>query len=256
MKMHFLSGGRLRMRKAIYLPSAERSETFELPVPSVLLRHAQGNVLFDTGCHPSVATSPADAEARWGSLIRVMTPIMAANDNVLRGLASLGLTPNDIDVVVCSHLHPDHCGCNAFFKRATLIVHARELAAARAPGAEAQGYLPVDWDYPLRTDAIEGERDVFGDGRIVLLPLPGHTPGTMGALVRLERTGEFLLAADTVSLRETLDQGVIPKNTWNAEALSKSLAEVRAIAARGATVICGHDDRQWQTLRKGADAYE
>ena len=53
MKMHLLCGGRLRMRRNVYLPTADRSETFELPVPSVLLRHPQGNVLFDTGCHPA-----------------------------------------------------------------------------------------------------------------------------------------------------------------------------------------------------------
>ncbi len=78
----------------------------------------------------------------------------------------------------------------------------------------------------------------------------------MGALVALERDGQFLLASDTVSLRSSLDTGVLPRNTWNAEALLKSWDEVRRIEARGATVICGHDDAQWQTLRKGADAYE
>ena len=48
----------------------------------------------------------------------------------------------------------------------------------------------------------------------------------------------------------------MPRNTWNADALAKSLAEIKRIEARGATVLCGHDDRQWQTLRKGADAYD
>lgn len=253
MKMHMLTGGRLRLRKNIYFPSADRSETIDLPASSVLLRHPQGNALFDTGCHPDIATN---AEARWGSLTRVMTPVMGNNDNVIAGLNGVGLTPDDIDIVICSHLHPDHCGCNVFFKRATLIVHARELEAARAPGAEAQAYLPIEWDHPMRTDAIDGERDVFGDGRLVLLPLPGHTPGTIGALVELERDGPFLLASDTVSLRETLDEDLIPRNTWNADALVKSLAEIKHLAARGATVLCGHDDRQWQTLRKEAEAYE
>jgi N-acyl homoserine lactone hydrolase len=254
MKLHLLSGGRLRMRKSIFLPAADRAETIDLPVPSALLRHPQGNVLFDTGCHPSVVT---DAEARWGSLARLMTPVMTADDNVLSGLACLGLQPDDIDVVICSHLHPDHCGCNAFFKRATVIMHAREIEAARAPGAQAQGYLAAEWDLPMRIDAVSGaDRDLFGDERVVLLHLPGHTPGSMSALIQLDGSGTMLLASDTVSLRETLDQGVIPKNTWNVEALEKSLAEIRRIAADGTTVICGHDDRQWQTLRKGADAYD
>jgi hypothetical protein len=59
-----------------------------------------------------------------------------------------------------------------------------------------------------------------------------------------------------VAIRATLDRDVIPRNTWNAEALAKSLAEVRRIEAGGATVVCSHDDGQWQGLRKGADAYD
>jgi N-acyl homoserine lactone hydrolase len=253
MKMHILSGGRVRIRKSIYLPEADRSETIELPVPCVLLCHAQGNVLFDTGCHPSVAEN---AEARWGSIAKLMVPIMAPGDHVIAGLAGIGLTPDDIDVVVCSHLHPDHCGCNAFFKGATFVIHAREVAAARAPEAETAGYLPAEWDHPMPMDLIEGERDLFGDGRIVLIPLPGHTPGTTSALVALDRGGAYLLASDTVSLRATLDQGIVPRNTWNADALVKSLAEVKRIEQRGATVICGHDAAQWASLSKGADAYD
>jgi N-acyl homoserine lactone hydrolase len=253
MKMHLLSCGRLRIRKSIFLPAAERGETIELPVSSALLRHGQANVLFDTGCHPAV---PQDPEGRWGGLAKVMVPIMQPGEHVLTGLAGLGLAPDDIDVVVNSHLHSDHCGCNAFFRKATFLVHTDELAAARASGSEASGYLAADWDQPMPVDEIAGQRDVFGDGRIVLLPLPGHTPGSLGVLARLDRSGTFMLAGDTVSLRETLDTGIVPRNTWNADALVKSLAEVRRIEVAGATVLCGHDARQWAGLRKGADAYD
>ena len=253
MKMHLLPCGRLKMRKSIFLPAAERSETIELPVSSALLRHDQANVLFDTGCHPAV---PEDPEGRWGGLAKLMIPIMQPGEHVLTGLAGLGLKPDDIDVVINSHLHPDHCGCNAFFRKATFICHADELAAARAPGSEASGYLAAEWDQAMPTDAITGQRDVFGDGRIVLLPLPGHTPGSIGALAQLDRSGTFLLAGDTVSLRETLDTGIIPRNTWNADMLSRSLDEVRRIEASGATILCSHDAQQWDSLRKGLDAYE
>ena len=64
--------------------------------------------------------------------------------------------------------------------------------------------------------------------------MPGHTPGTTGALVVLENSGMFFLASDTVSLRATIDTGIIPRNTWNAEALKKSLAEVDRIEKSGA----------------------
>ena len=251
MRMHALSGGRVRMRKSVFVPDADRSETIELPVACFLLRHAQGNVLFDTGCHPSVPDDPA---ARWGGLARFMTPIMQPGDNVLTALSCAGLSPDDIDVVICSHLHPDHCGCNAFFKRASVIVHASEIVAARAPNAEAMGYIAADWDFGT-FDQLAGQRDVFGDGRIVLVELPGHTPGSIGALVTLEQSGTFLLAADTVSLRTTLDTGVVPRNIQNPDAFLKSLQEIRRIEARGATVLCGHDAAQWDTLRKGAEFY-
>jgi len=253
MKMHFLSGGRLRMRKNIFLPSAERGETIELPVSSALMRHGQANVLFDTGCHPSVAEN---AEARWGGLAKLMTPIMQPGEHVLSGLAALGLAPADIDVVINSHLHPDHCGCNEFFRKATFLVHAEEVVAARAPNSEAAGYLLADWDQPMPVDEVAGQRDVFGDGRIVLLPLPGHTPGSMGALAQLDRSGTFLLAGDTVSLRETLDTDTVPRNTWNGEVLLKSWAEIRRIEATGATIVCSHDLDQWSALRKGAEFYD
>jgi N-acyl homoserine lactone hydrolase len=253
MKMHLLPCGRLRMRKSIFLPAAERSETIEIPVSSALLRHRQANVLFDTGCHPAVPDNPA---ARWGGLAKLMVPIMQPGEHVLTGLASLGLQPDDIDVVINSHLHPDHCGCNAFFRKATFLIHGDELAAARAPGSETAGYLAAEWEQPMPVDAVDGQRDVFSDGRIVLVPLPGHTPGSIGALARLDRSGTFLLAGDTVSLRETLDTGIIPRNTWNGEALAKSLQEVRKIEASGATILCSHDARQWDSMRKGADAYD
>lgn len=253
MRLNFLSGGRLRMRKSVFLAGVDRSETFEIPVVSALLRHRQGNVLFDTGCHPSVVQ---DAAGRWGGLAKVMKPVMAADDHVVASLGGLGLAADDIDVVVCSHLHPDHCGCNVFFQKATVIVHADEIVAAKASDAGAMGYVTLDWDQPNPTDAISGQRDIFGDGRITLLPLPGHTPGSIAALATLDRDGAFLLASDTVSLRESLDRDIAPRNTWNADKLLASFAEVRRIERSGATVVCGHDDAQWASLRKGAHGYE
>jgi len=253
MRLNFLPAGRLRMKRSVYVPGADRSELFDLPVSSALIRHRQGNVLFDTGCHPSVVDH---AEQRWGSLAKVMKPVMSAQDTLLPSLACVGLEPDDIDVVVNSHLHTDHCGCNEFFRKATILLHAKELEAASSENAEAAGYLRVDWDNGQPIETIAAERDLFGDGAVVMVPLPGHTPGTLGALVNLDRDGQFLLASDAVSLRQSLDRDTAPRNTWNAEALLKSFEEVRRIEKSGATDICGHDDAQWQSLRKGGAGYE
>ena len=253
MRMHVLSGGRLRMKRRVYIPEAGKDETLDLPVACFLLRHPQGNVLFDTGCHPDTATDP---EGRWGGMAKMMTLVSPASENLIAGLAALGVGADDIDVVVNSHFHTDHCGCNAFFRRATIVCHARELAAASAPEAVKAGFVEADWKHPNRFDTFEGQRDLFGDGRIVVLPLPGHTPGMSGALVALPRSGRFLLASDAAALRVNLEREQNPKQTWDTERALASLQEIRRIEAGGATVIFGHDLAQWEALDKGAHAYD
>jgi N-acyl homoserine lactone hydrolase len=252
MKMHILNGGHLRMRRSVYLPTEDRSQTIDLPVSCVLLRHPQGNVLFDTGCHPDTMV---DAAPRWGSMARALIPIGRPEDNVIDSLAALGLVPDDIDVVVNSHFHPDHCGCNCFFRRATVFCHIRELEAARAAGAVEQGYLPTEWDHPMLMRTIDVANDIFGDGRITLLPLPGHTPGTIGALITLDRDGAFLLTADAMPLRENLERELLPRNTLDVDAAGRSMQEILRLQRSGAKIIFGHDANQWLELRKGADAY-
>jgi len=252
MKMHVLSGGRLRMRRGIYYPGAAREETIEMPVSCTLLKHPQGLVLFDTGCHPSVVT---DAEGRWGSLARFMTPIFSEQDSLISQLPLAGVAPTDIDVVLCSHLHPDHCGCNVFFPNATVIAQVQEVAAARAENAASQGYLAVEWEPPNRLEQVDGERDLFGDGRITLLPMPGHTPGMMVAHVVLDRDGAFVLASDAAAVRAHLDERYAPKNTWNIEFAMASIEAIERLQQAGATVVFGHDAEQWAGLRTGAEFY-
>jgi N-acyl homoserine lactone hydrolase len=253
MKLHFLAGGRLRMRRSIYVPGAGKEETIELPVHSALIRHSQANVLFDTGCSPQAASDP---EGRWGGLERVMTPIFKAEETVVRQLGVVGLGPDDIDMVICSHLHPDHCGCNEHFRRATILCHSAELEAARAEGAEQRGYLPKEWDQPQGFTTFDGQQDVFGDGRVVLVPLPGHTPGSTVARIGLDKDGTFVLASDAAPLQAGIESGVPPKNTWNMDMAGAALAELKRLRDKGETVVSAHDDEQWKELRKTVEYYE
>ncbi|MFN0263725.1 N-acyl homoserine lactonase family protein [Tepidamorphus sp. 3E244] len=250
--MHFLDGGRLRMRRKIFVPGAEKDESIELPVISTLFRHGRGNVLFDTGCHPSVNT---DAEARWGGMAKFMTPIAPPKQDVIHALDEVGLKPEDIDIVINSHLHPDHCGCNEFFTRAQFFCHADEVVAANADGAQKMGYMKAEWEHPMRLDTIHDSLDVMGDGRLVTVNLPGHTPGQIGLHAELERDGTFFIVSDAVALERNLDNDEAPLNAWNADRLLGTYETIRARRDKGATIICGHDDEQWQRLQTGQHAY-
>ncbi|MBV9997250.1 MAG: N-acyl homoserine lactonase family protein [Caulobacteraceae bacterium] len=253
MRMHLLSGGRLVSPRRFYFEDAPKGSTIELPVSCALIKHKQGNVLFDTGCHPDAV---AHGEARWGALVKVATPIFRPEDTVAHQLPKAGLTPADIDVVVCSHLHMDHCGCNAFFPRAVVICHAKELAAASAPDAEDRGYVRAEWDYGATFETVEGERDLFGDRRLTLIPTPGHTAGSLIAHVVLDRDGAFVITSDTVAVRESLEARTVPRINFDADLTLKAYDEIERLQKDGAEVIFSHDDTQWRTLRTGEAFYE
>ena len=70
-----------------------------------------------------------------------MTPIDMNGKNLITELASLGISPTDIDVVINSHLHPDHCGCNEFFKNAEFYCHEKEIQSANHENSNLMGYI-------------------------------------------------------------------------------------------------------------------
>jgi len=253
MRMHLHSGGRLRMPRNVYYPGAGASEWFEMPVSCAMFKHRQGNVLFDTGCHPDAAIN---GEARWGQHALYSEPIFSPQDAVIGQLAATGITPEDIDLVVCSQLHYDHCGCNAFFVRATVICHAKELEAARADDALAMGYIHHDWELNRIIQTVHGDHDVFGDGRLTLIPLPGHTLGSIGVHAVLDRSGAFLLASDAAPVEASLRQHYAPSNTVDVDLYLASLDIIGQYEREGAMVLFGHDDAQWQRVRKGRNSYD
>lgn len=210
-------------------------------------------MLFDTGWHTTVAENP---EERWGNLARSVVPIMGGKENVVNELSRINLTPADIDVVVNSHQQFDHCGCNEFFVQATVYVHEGEFEQARRPGMEKMGCFSADWEHSMSMIEIAGEVDLFDDGRIVLLPLPGHTPGLTGVLACLPASGAYLLASDAAALRERLDREITPKNTWNRDVHTTSQAEIKRIEKSGAVVVCGHDFSQWSAFRTAEEYYD
>ena len=78
----------------------------------------------------------------------------------------------------------------------------------------------------------------------------------IGAMVNLDKDGSFLLVSDAVPMKANLDLELNPKNTWNPDISIASMGEVRRIQAQGSQILFGHDDEQWQSMRKGPAFYE
>ena len=167
-------------------------------------------------------------------------------------LARLGLGPADVTCVANSHWHFDHCGANASFPGVPILVQRREMDAARSPEVLAAGRYrpsPPDYDHPLDYQAVDGEHDVFGDGRVVLIPTYGHTPGHQSLLLRPDRDTRIVLTADACYTRENMDRDILPTVVWDEPEMAHSLRRLRDLRDRqGAATLYGHDPEQWQTL--------
>jgi N-acyl homoserine lactone hydrolase len=161
-------------------------------------------------------------------------------------LAEVGLCPDDIDVVINTHLHWDHCSNNHLFKKATFYVQREELRYASAPlPAHAHGYEAFQLGLippfaGTKFEVLDGDCRIL-DGISVLLT-PGHTPGFQSVLVE-SGVGGCILASDNIPFYENLRGGTIGEFTPSPiyVDLEDYYASIRRILALGLPVVPGHD---------------
>lgn len=206
-----------------------------LQVWSFLVDHPAGTVLFDTGMHPQVRD---DAPGRLGTLADLFTLGYGPDDDVASRLAAVDTAADDVDVVVASHLHFDHAGGNALVPDARVVVQRAEIDHARR--GDDGAYLRADWDTGHDLQEVEGEHDLFGDGRVVCVPTHGHTPGHQSLLVRLD-AGDLLLTADACYLRHSLEHLALPIFGWDLERQREVMRRFQRLEAGGTTLVFGHD---------------
>jgi N-acyl homoserine lactone hydrolase len=217
--------------------------TIRAPVPSWLVLHPQGAVVFDTGLHTDVQT---DAEARVGFLAKVYGIEFRRGEELAARLRALDVDPERVRWMVSSHLHFDHVGGNAQLPNATLVVQRREWEAAADPDLRAKNaYDPRDFDLGQPRRLVDGEHDLFGDGSITCVPSYGHTPGHQSLRVRLP-SGDVVLTADACYLRRALDELHLPPVVHDREAMLASYQRLRALEAAGARLYFGHDPAPWE----------
>lgn len=174
-----------------------------LPVHAFLVEHPDCLVLFDTG-QTARAASPGWFP-RWHPFFRLSRFELGDDDEAPKLMRSLGIDPSSVRFVVLSHLHTDHVGTVSAFRGSTVVVGRLEWERATGLRGALRGYLPQRWPAEVTPTLVEsaGEpigpfpasHDLLGDGRLLLVPTPGHTPGHLALLVRGEARS-WLLAGD------------------------------------------------------------
>jgi len=193
-----------------------------------LIKHGNNYMLWDTG-HSMTA------------------PNVAPKISMVDQLAKLGVKPEQIQYVGISHYHGDHTGQVASFPQATLLIGQGDWNAITAPKPAAGVNAPpfAQWiSGGGKIEPLPAHKDVFGDGSVVILNTPGHTPGHHSLLVKLREKGNFLITGDLVHFHENYNSNGVPWfNVSRADTLA-SIDRFKKLAQTfKATVIIQHDAR-------------
>jgi N-acyl homoserine lactone hydrolase len=183
-----------------------------------LIRHGENYLLWDTGLPGEMA----------GKSVAMGDMTMTVSRRIVDQLAQIGVSPDRVNFVGISHRHDDHIGQAADFPKATLLIGGEDYDSVKA-GDSAARFAP--WiKGGAKVEKVKGDRDIFGDGSVVMLDMPGHTPGHHSLLVRLPLTGPVLLTGDLYHFTENMrNQGVPSFNTSRSETMA-SMARFQAIA--------------------------
>jgi len=187
---------------------------------SYLIVHPRGTLMFDSG-------EIADSKFKDGQ--PVTEGVMSASKPLLPQLAAAGYRPADINYFALSHYHGDHTGNANEFAGATWIVQKAERDFMFGPIPQGT-IITVDSFIKLKdakTKVLNNENyDVFGDGTVVLMSAPGHTPGHQVLAVKLAHRGLVVLAGDLYHYPEERTTGRTPSFEFNAEQSKASRAKI------------------------------
>ncbi len=224
-----------------------------------VVERADGLVLFDTGQDRASVTDPGyfPRSGLTGLIYRRLARFRIDPDQTLTArLAAIGYDIADVHTAVLSHLHTDHIGGLAELRHADLVLHQREWDTLSEPRPEAAGLLREHIDLPgLRWRPVTPQptadpglapftaaHDLFGDGSMMLLPTPGHTPGSLSMLVRQPGATPLLMAGDATFDVHLMQDGHLP-GLGSRAALAASTRALSTLWARypDLAILPAHD---------------
>jgi N-acyl homoserine lactone hydrolase len=266
MKLYVFTSQPLDISRAALSSAASGTDKIMIPVAFFLIKHPNGNVLFDTGDNDKVITDTT----YWGPMASLLDKGVSADLAIDVQLAKAGVSPSDINYVILGHMHLDHAGNIGKFPKATIVVQRDEIANAFYPKpGTACCYVPGDFAH-LRgwggtnantqpTIELNGDLDLFGDGSIYIHRAVSHTPGSQIALIRLPKTGLIVLTSDLCYSKENLDKDILPSIglVYDPTGMLDGYHYVKsAIDREHGDVIFAHDPDVFKAHKHSPEFYE
>jgi N-acyl homoserine lactone hydrolase len=216
---------------------AQEGKKLQLTASCYLIRHADHYMVWDTGYPAAGPGVPADR---------------AVKVTLVEQLAQLKIKPEQINYVGISHYHGDHTGQAASFPQATLLIGQGDwdVLKGQTPSGTTNAAPLRHWlDGAGKSEPVAKDKDVFGDGTVVMLDMPGHTPGHHSLLVKLKEKGNVLLTGDQAHFRENYESSGVPTFNFNRADTLASFDRFKQLAKNlDATVIIQHDPRDIDKL--------
>lgn len=207
--------------------------TYEAPCIMWHIQGSKSNIVVDIG--------PPDPESGWKN--HKLEIIKEKGQTLREALLSIGLSPEDIKIVILTHLHWDHCYGSEEFTNAKFILQRSELQYAISPlPAQAVMYEtqlgnPPFFKFFGKIETVVGDEEI--EPGINVIHLPGHSPGSQGITVETEK-GIYLIAGDTIALYENLDYSPpIPSGVY--VDLEEYYNSLRKMKGKANYILPGHD---------------
>jgi N-acyl homoserine lactone hydrolase len=238
--------GRRRMLNTIL----DREWTEPLPIYAFAIEHPEGVIVVDTG--EDARASERSYFTRWHPGLRAFREWVTPKEEIGPQLEGLGIRPSDVRWVVMTHLHTDHAGGLHHFPDSEILVSGEELEYATGLRGRLRGYVANKrWPAWFAPTALELEPEPNGPfpeslrlteaGDVILVPVPGHTPGQIGVLVE-EGEQTVFLAGDSSYTQDLMLRGVADGVGADEEAERLTHERIRAFAAARPTVyLVAHD---------------
>lgn len=228
--------------KRLYLMQVGFMPEYQIPIVCYLVQTGDGkNILIDSGLPENIPEEASDFKN---------------GQDVTQQLASIGLNPDGIDIVISTHYDIDHAGRHATFTKAEYIVQrVHHLDAATNPRFAA---LRAEWDQPIeRIRLLDGDTELLTG--LELIETSGHVPGHQSVLLQLPKTGKILLTIDAVPFGSSFTRDEqVDTNNPDAKAIRASTIKLLDLVEQEQVglVIFGHDNEQWKTLKEMPEFYE
>lgn len=250
-KLYIFQCGEILARDvSLFSPGVDQGKEKLLTDSCYLIRHPQGDLVWDTGLPDSLGTTGADPME---GAFHVTTPNPFAPQ-----LAALQIKPADIQYLGISHFHFDHTGNANLFTGARLLIQQEEYAAAFGNEPQKYGFEAASYDKLDRSkiQVLNGDYDVFGDGRVVIKKAVGHTPGHQMLFVDLANTGPVVLSGDLYHFTSNREHRRVPSFNFSKEQTEHSMETMeKFVQEKKAQFWIQHDREQNQTLKHAPEFY-